>query len=1160
MKKTIAVLAVLLFATAAKSFAQLPNETDTTATPAPGFHDYIQSPVETVNPANGSVSVRIPIRIAAGRGLTLPFAVAYDSNGAYYFAPSGGGPAYKSPKADIGSQGGWSYTYPLLSFSVATWTIPNASDGTITCYGSYNYVFQDADGDRHNLGLSVSPDVASPDGDNCNGGWGGDGEYATGGEGSILATTSIPGEFDPFPPVYATTADATSYYFKGGPRETGTITTVSPSVSDRNGNTVTITTTSNQVAYTDTIGRTVLTVSGASGAGGNPDTITAAGLSTPYKVYWATTSAQFPDNMINLGPGVDPNCPTSFSGSSTVVSQIVLPNSTNSFSFAYDPTYGMLTKITYPGGGYVRYLWGLNPQAEAGTFSFVVNGSPQSWDCRYDFPAITDRYVSYDGTTEALHQHFDYATQWPSGTAGQWTQKTTTVTTTDNVRGTSYKTIYAYTPLSTPYVPNCLGCSLTNQMPVESTVQSYDYSGNLLQTVTKTWQNIRLLQAENVTLANGLSSLEVHCYNNWEMNIETDEYDLGTAPPTGSCISAPSGTTAGPLLRKTITNYASFTSHLVDLPSSVIVRDGSGNRAAETDYSSYDTAGNLITKTANCFTITNGQPCPQGNSTTTYHYDGYGQMINTTDPNNNPQTQYSYADNYQNCGGSAPPQSPSDAYLTQITYPSTNGVNHTVTFCYDYASGLLLSKTDENQQTTRYGFNDPLDRLRSISYPDGGSTGYAYADQGSPPTVTTTKQVSATQQQTTVSNLNGFGAIYEADLTSDPVATDHQITTFDGLGHPFQVSGWYRSTADPTYGVTTATYDALNRTIGTLYADGSSRSAVWNGNTVTISDESGNKWQNTYDALGRLTRVMEPSGSSQKPSMETDYTYDALNNLTRVDQWGGLAGSGGERVRTFVYDSLSQLTSATNPETGTVTYGYDPNGNLTSKTDARGVTATLRYDALNRLVSKSYSSSDASKTPWSCYQYDTSSIAGAGGYLVGRMTNEWTLPSGTSCSTAPPASGFKTMRSLLSYDSMGRILKEQQCTPAGCYTSSACPGSQGYSYDLAGDLTCSTNGIPSTPGTSVALTFTSAYDGAGRLQALQSSWTPIPNGIANPACVFQAQTSGASSTSACTLTTPTPYAPFGSLAAAMYGNGVFTQHRNYDLRLRVAGESNTSGH
>jgi YD repeat-containing protein len=36
----------------------------------------------------------------------------------------------------------------------------------------------------------------------------------------------------------------------------------------------------------------------------------------------------------------------------------------------------------------------------------------------------------------------------------------------------------------------------------------------------------------------------------------------------------------------------------------------------------------------------------------------------------------------------------------------------------------------------------------------------------------------------------------------------------------------------------------------------------------------------------------------------------------------------GSQTRTFVYDSLKRLSSATNPQSGTVSYDYDGNGNL----------------------------------------------------------------------------------------------------------------------------------------------------------------------------------------------------------------------------------------
>lgn len=63
----------------------------------------------------------------------------------------------------------------------------------------------------------------------------------------------------------------------------------------------------------------------------------------------------------------------------------------------------------------------------------------------------------------------------------------------------------------------------------------------------------------------------------------------------------------------------------------------------------------------------------------------------------------------------------------------------------------------------------------------------------------------------------------------------------------------------------------------------------------------------------------------------------------------------GSQQRDFTYSSLSRLLTATNPESGTLSYGYDPNGNLLTKTDARGVKTDYVSDALNRVTNRNYS-------------------------------------------------------------------------------------------------------------------------------------------------------------------------------------------------------------
>src|SRR5579883_2818054 len=1118
IRALLACVAVPLFAPCI--FAQLPNVTNATATPQPGMHDYLVSPIETVNPANGSVSVRIPLRIVEGRQLTVPFSIAYDTTGAFYIGTStlGGAPIYTTTPTNptvIGTRGGWSYSYPVLSFYGGTFQIPGSLDRFITCWGSTNYVFQDPNGNRHSLGLSVSANVASPDGyDNCNQGLQGDGEHTTGQEGPITASTSIPpSNIDEFPSVAVSDGDGTVFSFPGGSPGNAGLTQLATLIKDRNGNSVTITSNGTAVSYIDSIGRQALHTSGI---GSNPDSITVAGLTSAYKVYWTTTSANFTESMLNLCTGAGcQTCPSSLSATANVVSSIVLPNGTQ-FSFTYEHTYGMLSKIVYPNGGYVRFVWGLNSQADAGAWSKVVgSGNSQTvyfWDCRYGSPAITDRYVSYDGNIEVLHQHFAYSTNWPNNTSYYWNYKTTTVTTTDLLRNTSFTTSYQYSPVGAPYVPNCGSCSFAAQLPVEQTIQYGDVGGATIRTVNKSWKNVRLLQTQQTILDAQHSSLTVSCYDVNEQLIERDEYDFGAGVPTGSCASVPTGTVSGPLARKTTTAYATFSQHIVDRPSTNIIYDGGGNRIAETDYPSYDPNGNLLIQTTQC--LAGGGTCSQGSSTTTYTYDSHGQVLTMTDPRNG-QTTYSYTDNYASCGGAAPASSPSDAYLTAIAYPQTGSINHIVNMCYDYANGLLLSSTDENSRVTTYAYADALDRLTQVSHPDGGITTYSYNDALSSPSVTISAKINSVQTMTVASVMDGLAHPVQTQLTSDPQGIVYTNTTYDALGRRYKVYNPTRCSTpttncgESTWGYTTYTYDALGRVTSVTAQDGSVTTTSYSGNCATTTDPAGKARKSCTDALGRLTQVFEdPSGLNY----ETDYTYDALDNLISVTQKGGITDSSKWRVRTFTYDSLSRLISATNPESGTVTYAYDANGNLISKTapapnqtGSATVTTTYTYDALNRLTSKSFSDG---VTPSFYFTYDISSQYGF----------TFQNPIGRMVLAERPCSSI-----FFSYDSMGRVINNEQASFLSCTGGAASPVPT-YQYDLAGNMTTYVNGA--------GVWFTQTYDSAGRPTALTSSYA-------------DAQHPG-------TLATVDPthgYFPNGTLHTWKTGNGL-TQTAALNSRLQ----------
>ena len=159
------------------------------------------------------------------------------------------------------------------------------------------------------------------------------------------------------------------------------------------------------------------------------------------------------------------------------------------------------------------------------------------------------------------------------------------------------------------------------------------------------------------------------------------------------------------------------------------------------------------------------------------------------------------------------------------------------------------------------------------------------------------------------------------------------------------------------------------------------------GNQTTVMDPAGVTRSTLTDALGRITSVTE-AGTAL-----TSYLYDPLNDLTNACQGAAFSGStcpSGAQPRTFAYDSLTRLTTATNPESGTTSYTYDNNGNLKTKSDPNGNVVTSSYDKLNRIISKTYT---GAPTPNVTYCYDgntqnpcTGAPTGASNSLIGHLT------------------------------------------------------------------------------------------------------------------------------------------------------------------------------
>jgi RHS repeat-associated protein len=438
-----------------------------------------------------------------------------------------------------------------------------------------------------------------------------------------------------------------------------------------------------------------------------------------------------------------------------------------------------------------------------------------------------------------------------------------------------------------------------------------------------------------------------------------------------------------------------------------------------------------------------------GSITTYAHYDVAGNMVKAIDGRGNPTSIF-----YDDCFGgpdgnatinSAPTElssvcQSSYAFATSVS----NALNQVSYAQFEYYLGQPVDGKDVNGIVASGFYDDPLGRPTKVVRANNqdvslkSQTAFSYDDTNHVIT-TTTDQDSFNDPTPLKSQIvyDGLGRTTEKRQFEN--ATDFIAVrqTYDGLGRSYQTSNPFRATESILW--TTTGYDAVSRVISVTTPDSAVVSTSYSGNTVTVTDQAGRQRKSVTDALGRLKEVYEDPGGL---NYLTSYGYDVLDNLTTVNQ--------GSQTRTFVYDSLKRLTSANNPESGTVSYQYDNNGNLTLKTDARGVQASYTYDALNRNTSIIYSN-DPMNTPRVNRYYD-GSIRG-----IGRLTWEETV------------GVFAKVVDI--YDVMGQPTHYHQ---RFWVSGDSGPNFIGYvSYDKAGHVTTLT--YPS------GHTVTNTYDGAGRL-------------------------------------------------------------------------------
>jgi RHS repeat-associated protein len=742
---------------------------------------------------------------------------------------------------------------------------------------------------------------------------------------------------------------------------------------------------------TDTAGTSSLTAYSTYGEiYANPMTesysyVDAAGTTVSYSVGWT-----------NFGfPSVDVGCTNWINGSPILwnfPTTITLPD-TSTIQLAYEQNAlspgkitGRIGSITLPTGGVITYTY-------------------PSTNCSDGTPATMTRTTS-DGTWTYTHLPGTGCTNSGCSTPIQ--------TTVKDPAGNN--TVYTFAP-ATCQVWSCSNLSWGHTFVYLIEKQVYNGAitpANLLFTEIHCYDNIfsNCTTSLNTVISLPITSENIYTYRPGITNpsLQSVQYNsLGLV--TGRQVYDFGGTV--PTRQDAITygNYSGgtcqpFSNYINDRVCQSNTLDGSGNTKASTRYT-YDPKGNLLTESK----LVSGSIYV---SRTFTHDSATGVLHTETDFNNHVAT-------YTNTS-------------CNNVLPSTIAVgtlSRSVT--WNCSGGVELSTTDYNKKPTNYTY-DAMWRKSSSTYPDGGQTSQQYNLTSSPPNIVGKTLINTQTSLSIQTNLDGLGRRVRRLLTTDPEGTGYTDSAYDVDGRLFTVSNPYRSTSDPTYGVTTTLYDALDRVTTQTNPDSTVVVTTYsnsNPNNVcaTVTDNTGEAREACFDGLGRMTEILEdPNGRNY----ETDYTYDALDNLLTVTQKGGSVSSSDWRVRNFQYDDLSRLTSASNPETGTITYSYtNSTGGLCSgdlskvcirtapkpnQVGSTTVATTYTYnDVLNRLTEKSYN--DGSTATVS-FGYDGAALSGC---TVSPPTLADSNPNGFRTSMCD-ASGATSW----SHDVMGRVAAESR--------------------------------------------------------------------------------------------------------------------------------------
>lgn len=933
-----------------------------------------------------------------------------------------------------------------------------------------------------------------------------DGTSATFVSDTTIYDEPIPG-FEPiiFPSGFLLLKDGTRYRIDNG---------VVSWIRDRNGNKLIFTSTSNGFTVTDSLNRQI-TVERVTDVApyGACDRISFKGFGGATRVIRvsrtnlgsALRSGHLLQSPFALWPELNNASPWGFHDPE-VISRVWLPDG-RSYRFQYN-SYGELARAELPTGGAIEYDWAPGVNGSSGGGAYCTNAYNV-----FAYRRVVERRVYPSGGSGGAYES-KMTFSRPQSTSGYCTFSNLGYVNVKEFNSsgtllTSARHYYFGSPTAS-FITSALNPTTYPSWKEGKEWQTEMLAANdttVLRRVSTTWQqraavnwwtgaandapaNDPRIAATITTLVdtNQVSSQTFSYDDSVPFNNPSDvyEYNFGSGAP-------------GALLRRTHTDYlktnpvngidyTTTTVHVRNLPTQQQIFDAGGEKARSSfEYDNYAADGShapLVNRagisgldaTFTTSYLKRGNLTRKTNwllSTSTQlhsysQYDIAGNVVKVIDARGYATT-VDFSDRFGAPDGnarlnSAPlelsgPGQASYAFATKVT----NALGQTAYAQIDYYLGTAVDGEDVNGIVASGYFQDLLDRptqvKRAVNTPAASQSTFAYDDTNR--IITAASDLNTNNDGALVSKLfyDQLGRTIETRQYEGGTNYIAVQTQYDTLGRPYKTSNPFRPWQSETAVWTTRAFDPLGRLITVTTPDNAVVTTSYLGNAITVTDQAGKARKSVADALGRSTAVYEdPNGLNY----QTSYTYDGLDNLRTVTQ--------GVQTRTFVYDSLRRLTSATNPESGTRSYTYDNNGNLLTRQDARSITTTLAYDALNRVISKAYN--DNPQTPTVNYFYDAQTLPGGAptfnrGFSTGRLVAV-TYGSGSSAGT------------YRGYDQMGRVVRQYQRIDSVNYLVEA----SYYANSSAQNET-----YPAVPGAAARRVVSYTNDSAGRLSTLSSAAT-----------------------------------------------------------------------